>query len=650
MDRRVADAITQKHRAWNRYQKSRSNEDWKTFVIHRNKATTAVRRAKAEFETKIAEEVKDNAKSFWNYVKSRSKTNAGIPELVTEDGTFAKTDQDKAEVLNAFFGSVFTVEDLTALPTMTKISDKDITDIEFSAQEIDELLCKLDINKSPGPDGIHSRVLREAHEQVSLPLKIIFNKLMQEGCVPNSWRQAIVVPLFKKGRKSNPANYRPVSLTSVVCKVMEKLVRKAILKHLEEHDLISNDQHGFRSGRSCATQLLEVLEAWTKLLDGGHSVDCLYLDFKKAFDSVPHKRLLQKLEALGIRGHLLRWIEAYLSGRSQRVRVNGEMSTSNSVTSGIPQGSVLGPLLFICFINDLPNVAMSNIKLFADDTKLYRVVDTPEDANIFQNDVDAVTRWADTWQLQFNEAKCKVVHYGNKNPHFKYTMSTEDGEKEITQDVSEKDLGVICDRSLSFSAHTADVVKRANVKLGIIKRSFSALTEKGWLKLYKAIVRPTLEYCNMVWAPTFKKDEDQLEKVQQRATRLLPHLRHLDYPERLKVLGLPTLTYRRQRAELIQIYKIMKGIDHIDCSTFFELFNNSITRGHSLKVKKQRGRLQLRLNAFAMRSINNWNALPEKAVSAASVNQFKSALEKHWKDHPLKYNPYQRSTEVTRGK
>ena len=643
-------AIDLKHKSWNKYQKSRSDADWATYVKHRNIASSEVKKAKSDFENKLADEVKVNVKSFWRYVKSQTQVKGGIPDLLKSDGSWAKSDQEKANTLNSFFGSVFIDDDSASIPFMPNRTTEVLENVEFTTEDIRTLLSTLDINKSPGPDGIHSRVLKELHNELAEPLQIIFNKLMKEGRIPDVWKKAHVVPLFKKGKRSDPSNYRPVSLTSLVCKIMEKIVKKALIAHLEKNNLLTDNQHGFRSGRSCVTQLLEVLEEWTSEIDSGHCIDCVYLDYRKAFDTVSHKRLICKLQAYGITGHILDWIAAYLSGRSQRVIVNGKLSASCPVSSGIPQGSVLGPVLFLCFINDLPEEVTSEVKLFADDTKVYHVVDNQNDAESLQKDIHAVSAWAEKWKLQFNVSKCKVVHYGKQNLQYDYTISSSGDQSTIPVVDHERDLGVTFDSALTFSDHVADIAKRANIKLGILKRSFSSLNERGWLKLYKTIIRPTLEYCNSVWAPMFKKDEDLLEKVQQRATRQLPHLRHLEYPERLEALGLETLVYRRQRAEVLQIYKIMKGIEHLDVHKFFQLVNNSRTRGHSMKVKKPRFKYMLRQNSFSVRSCNNWNSLPDSAVTASSVNQFKSILEKHWGSHPLKFSPYQRRSDTKRGK
>ena len=343
---------------------------------------------------------------------------------------------------------------------------------------------------------------------------------------------------------------------------------------------------------------------------------------------MPHQRLLTKLGAYGIGGHLITWIKKYLTGRVQRVSVNGKMSTICNVSSGIPQGSVLGPVLFNLFINDLPSVVKnSTMKLFADDTKLYRVVDSQEDANLLQEDLDQMVKWSRTWQLPFNDRKCKVMHYGKKNHKFTYTMESTEGRKEMSTDngQGEKDLGVLFDSDLSFSSHAADVAKRANTKLGMIKRSFTSLGTiiiKGMLQLYKTIVRPTLEYCISAWRPKFLKDDDMLEKVQQRATKLIPEVKHLSYSERLKSLKLPTLEYRRQRADQIQVFKVMNELEDLKREFLFEMNTESRTRGHKYKVRKPKCKSKTRQLSFSLRCVNDWNNLPSSAVNASSVNQF----------------------------
>ena len=258
------------------------------------------------------------------------------------------------------------------------------------------------------------------------------------------WKTAEVVPIFKKGKKSDPNNYRPVSLTSSVCKLVETVIRDAIFKHLESNELLTDAQYGFRKGRSCCTQLLDSMKDWANAIDEGYSMDIIYLDYRKAFDSVPHERLLNKLEAYGIKGEIHRWIRNFLIGRTQRVIVNGEYSKAASVSSGIPQGSVLGPILFLIFINDLPEILQSIVKLFADDTKLYRTIVDKNDETILQNDIDQIAAWSERWQIPFNVNKCKVLKVGKNDQNVKYSMGTLEGR------INTKNTKIIRKRSRGY--------------------------------------------------------------------------------------------------------------------------------------------------------------------------------------------------------
>ena len=313
------------------------------------------------------------------------------------------------------------------------------------------------------------------------------------------------------------------------------------------------------------------------------------------------------LSKYGIKGKILNWISDFLIGRKQRVVVNGEQSELTDVTSGIPQGSVLGPILFLIFVNDLPdgvsNVSTDTIKLFADDTKLYREIQKPEDSQELQKDLFNVMQWSEKRQLPFNTSKCNVMHIGNTNPGNKFTMERLPNDVMIETVTEENDLGVTFDNELKFSKHIAVCVNKANQRVGLLRRNFKYLDKKAFITVYKSIVLPVFKYCSTVWYTMYKKDSELIEKVQRRATKLLPELKNLDYSTRLRKLNLPSLVYRRERADVLQIYRIIHGIDQIDCNMFFELEEGTITHGHSLKIKKVRVNNRRRQCALGVRAI-----------------------------------------------
>ena len=281
-----------------------------------------------------------------------------------------------------FYKCFFFKENIRNIPNLTEgfySGGVLLPEIMVTPEAVRNKLLALNPNKSQGPDKISPRVLKEVAEEISTPLCLLFNRSLEQGILPDDWKSAEVTAIFKKGSKSVTGNYRPVSLTCIACKILEGIIRDVIVAHFNDNGLYSECQHGFRKKRSCVTQLLEVMEDLTSLIDNNQDIDILYLDFRKAFDTVPHERLLLKLAAYGISGALADWIRNFLKDRIQYVRVGSDKSNTSKVLSGIPQGSILGPVLFTIFINDLPDSVLSTCKIFADDTKLYNKVSNSND-------------------------------------------------------------------------------------------------------------------------------------------------------------------------------------------------------------------------------------------------------------------------------
>lgn len=490
----IRNSLTNRNRAYKLWKTSPSEENNNSYIFCRRNCKRLIRYYKRNFEINIARESKINPKKFYNYVNNKSSIKESIGPLLDNNGNLKSNNADVANILNNFFSSVFTKENLEYVPNMEDIRDFHADNIldtfEIFEEEVAFQIDKLLINKSPGPDGFYPAHLKNLKDILVKPLTKLFNKSLQEGIVPHDFKLANITPIFKKGDRKLPNNYRPISLTSIIGKIFEAILTNRLVAYLEDHGLLKNSQHGFRRNRSCLTNLLEFFNVVINDVDNYKSFDVIYLDFQKAFDTVPHQRLLEKLRAHGIRGKLLNWVKNWLLDRQQRVVINGESSQWTNVISGVPQGSVLGPILFIIYINDLDDNVLSNISKFADDTKLGNRINSEKDYQLLQSDLDKIVNWSKTWQMKFNKDKCKVIHFGSRNNEYDYVI-----DDSIVKVVSEeKDLGVIINKDLKCAKQCAEAVKKANKALGFIVRNFEYKSKNIILPLYKTIVRPHLEY------------------------------------------------------------------------------------------------------------------------------------------------------------
>ena len=654
VDKKTREAIhdkEKKHRLWISGKKKGCVETARSsYTRSRNKVKTLLRKARRRFERDIAQKAKTNPKAFWGHTRRSLKTKAGIAPLLSDpkDKESMKFDDlEKASILLKQFSSVFTREKPGDIPRLDCRTDTKLCSLDLTAEMVLKELQGININKSCRPDGIHPRLLFELAEIIAEPVTMLFAATLQNGSLPEDWKKATITPIYKKGSRHLAENYRPISLTEALCKIMEKFVRDAVVGHLLREKLLSPKQYGFITGRCTTTQLLYYLDECIKTISNGGVVDSVYLDFAKAFDTVPHRRLLGKLKAYGIEESILNWVQAFLEGRTQEVMVNGCRSESESVISGVPQGTVLGPVLFVIYINDLLDNVASHGLMFADDTKIFRRITSYDDANELQADIAKLEEWSETWQLRFNYDKCHILTLGKlHNIHHaqRYVMSG----NELEHVFDEKDLGVTIDGELTFEEHIARKIRIANGIVGQIRRSFSYLDCETFRRIYCAFVRPHLEYGQAAWAPHRVKEINALENVQIRATKLVDGLAKLDYAERLKRLNLPTLAFRRQRGDMIETYKHFHTYDKSTLSPTF-MPRNRPSRKHNFQLlsrKAKDGKRGLQYNSFYYRCQRTWNNLPSDVVDAEDVNSFKNALDSHWEGHPMMCDrTYRESTE-----
>lgn len=566
---------------------------------------------------------------FYRYVNNKVISKTGIGVLKDDHGNCVNDNKKKAEMFNEFFRSVFT-KDNHILPDVDRIVASDIgfSDVSFTQDVVYRTLRKLKAKPSAGPDGYSSEFLKCLADSVSLPLTLLFSTSFTSGSLPTIWRHGVVTPVFKKGVSSDVNNYRPISLTCCCCKVMETIIKSQMLEYLLQHKLITRHQHGFLSRHSTCTQLIECTNDWSLSLNTRHAVDCAYIDFSKAFDSVCHSKLCAKLESFGIQGKLLQWIAAFLKNRTQSVKVGGCQSLPCDVISGVPQGSVIGPLLFLLFINDIATLFGDGltVKLYADDVKIYANINDVADTVLLQKGLDAVYDWSVKWQLPLSINKCMVLHLGRDNDlSYNYKINNS-----VLATVSEvRDLGILVDSQLKFSQHIHGIVTKAHQRAALILRCFRCRQPDLLYKAFCTYVRPILEYDCQIWSPCFVSLVSEIESVQRRFTKRLQGFMRLSYAERLRRLSAETLEQRRLKLNLTMVYNILHGIVDINADSIFDCVNVDIvhTRGHNLRIIKEHCNLNCRANSFACRNVNAWNCLPSDCVNCSSTLSFKNRLD-----------------------
>lgn len=634
MNNRIRRAIRQRNRMHKRAKKSNLPDHWQKFRKIRNSTVNLIRKEKDKYFNSLIEKLTSRATSIKDWWKIASKIagfnkkDSEIPPLHYRNNIIYD-DCAKAEAFNSFFSAHSNLQDVNkSLPDDDSPPDRCLDNITLHEYEVQDVLRLLNTNKASGPDSISARLLKVAHDILSKPLCAIFNLSLSQKYFPNVWKLANVIPVFKKDLRNLVENYRPISLLSVVSKTFEKCIYKHIFNFIRE--LITEHQSGFTLNDSTTNQLLYLAHVFSKALDEGKEIRIIFFDISKAFDRVWHKGLLFKLKKMGIVGNLLLWLKDYLSNRKQRVVINGKESSWENINAGVPQGSILGPLLFLIFINDIVSEVNCPIKLFADDTSIYAVVENPLVASIQLNsDLQKIHDWSTRWLVNFNPRKTESIIISRKcesQLHPPLYMN----HVEIQTVTSHKHLGLIFSQDGSWISHIDEIIAKANSRLNIIRRLKFKLDRRSLEQMYFSYIRPLLEYSDVIWdnCPDYMKGK--LEKINCEAARIVTGATKLTSIDLLyRECGWEKLENRRKIHKLALFHKMVyqqtpEYLSNLVPSRFNEIHQHR-TRG-STNIMPVPARTAFHYNSFLPSTVRLWNDLPVNIKNSNSVKNLKNLM------------------------
>ena len=592
-------------------------------------------------EARAVSTIKSNPKYFYSYAKRLAKTKSTVAPLKNTDGLLTNDAKEKAEILQSQYVSVFSDPDRgdweTCKRYMGPVNDEELTDMSFGIEDMISAIKELD-PYSATPDGdIPARILCSCKDNLALPLLLLWQSSFDSGTIPAGLKTQYITPLFKKGNKTDAANYRPVSLTSHLIKIFERVMRNRLVDFLEENSLLPSNQHGFRKTRSCLTQLIEHIDTVLRALNEGNEVDVIYLDYSKAFDKVDHKILLQKMRHYGIKGKFYAWVENFLTNRKQAVVVDGTKSDFEDVKSGVPQGTVLGPVFFILYVIDMIIAAKNSKALtFADDTKLIKIITYLLCKTLLEADVIGVTQWSISNNMLLHQDKFLVMNYClNSTLSLRNLPFTAETRQYCTSEgcIIEasphiRDLGVYVSDDCSWTYHVNMIAAEARQVASWVLGAFRDRTILTMTTLFKSLVRSKLEYCCPLWNPSKIKDIQILENVQKQFTRRIEGLHEMDYWDRLKKLKLLSLQRRRERYTIIHTWKILNGKapNNINMSFYTSARLGVRATIPSFNYKAQRSISTAFDDSFGVKAARLWNILPKDVNTTTSLESLKSAL------------------------
>lgn len=625
--REVNRCLNKKKRSYKKASRTNTTSDWQNYKSISILAEKSILEAKNQyFNITLPNLLKTNPKKFWEVVNPKSKHS--IPTLLGEDGS-ALPAAECAEEFNKSFATVFTVE--LPLDSSLQLSQPHVafpfTPIVVTAHGVSLAIERLPLKTSPGPDGISTKLLKLTSQYSAPLLSLIFQQSIDTGCVPDDWKSAFIIPIFKSGDSSLPSNYRPISLTSISCKLLEHIIHKHIITYLNENNLLLINQHGFRKNLSCQTQLFELITDLHHSLHSSLYVDAVFVDFSKAFDRVPHNRLILKIRSLKLDQKTTQWIEQFLTNRHQSVKFQNHTSNPARVISGVPQGSVLGPLLFLIYINDIATNINATIRLFADDCVIYKEIASPTDITHLQSALNKLSEWCSVWQMQINIDKTKHLKF---SPALKTQVNTYAINNIPIDSVSTfKYLGIKFNSSLTWNDHIEHITSKSLKKLGLLKRRLHLATRDTRLLAYNSLIRPSLEYASIIWHPYHVTWTNHLEAVQNKAARfILSSYSRFQSVTKLKdSLKMPSLAMRRTYARLAFFHTIFHSNTSFSHSHISPAHHISSRLDHAYKVKPIFAHTEKYRNSPLALSIDQWNSLPSSIATINDPQSFLSALQ-----------------------
>ena len=649
--------IRKRKRFYTKYKKSRANSDHEKYKKIRNHVNNEIRKSKQAVNDNIADKLKSGTlgpKDWWKTLKrviKPSKSN-NMPPLLNQ-GEIIYEIKDKAEALNDFFSSQNNIDETNARITEENFEnrqDNTIETIHLSPLEVETCLKSLKTGKAAGPDTINNRILKEVSGPLSYPLCDLFNYSLSSGQFPEAWKQANITPIHKKEDPSDPSNYRPISLLSAVGKVLEKLVHKHVFNFCRDNALISSLQSGFVPGDSTVNQLVDIYNTFCKALDEGKEVRAVFCDVSKAFDRVWHKGLLYKLNRAGISGSLLSWFTNYLNNRKQRVVLPGTSSSWKPIKAGVPQGSILGPLLFLIYINDIVEDVHCNIRLFADDTSLFIIVDDPtEAAEMLNSDMEKIHQWAKRWLVRFNPAKSESLLLSrkiNKPFHPPIIMNNQ----VISEVAKHKHLGLTFSHDCTWHEHLAQAKAKAWQRINIMRKLKFLLDRKSLQTIYFSFIRPLLEYADVVWDNCTQYEVEELEKIHNEAARIVTGATRLVSINLLHCeTGWESLASRRNKHKIIMFHKMYTGLSPAYLSALVPATvgaNISYNLRNPNNLQTIQCRSQLYYNSFLPSAIRIWNNLPEETRNTNTMASLKYKLNRDLNRPPKYYNEGKRLSQI----